>query len=121
MMKDPEAFIQEKLAKKNLSANTVRDLLMAAFLLILRKHASARARITDGDAWLEAKTDDIRKQCVHAFGAIGAPLEYPTREQLIKAMDALKTAYRFDCLSQPLQKEFEDLCRLFFSKFSDPF
>lgn len=118
MVNDPENFIQEKLSKKALSANTIRDLLMALFLLILQKKEQAVSVIQSPEDWRLSKAVEIREKASSAFASIGAPFEYPNRAQLIKTNELLKKAYALDRLPHPLQKEFEDICSTIFSKFS---
>lgn len=118
MVNNPESFIQEKLSKKALSANTIRDLLMALFLLILQKKEQSVSVIQSPEDWKIAKAGEIREKASRAFASIGAPFEYPNREQLIETNELLKKEYAMDQLSHPLQKEFEDICSTIFSKFS---
>lgn len=118
MVSDPESFIQEKLSKKALSANTIRDLLMALFLVILQKKEQTVAVIHSPEDWRISKAGEIREKASRAFASIGAPFEYPNRAQLIETNELLKKEYAMDQLPHPLQKEFEDVCLTIFSKFS---
>lgn len=55
MFQDPERFIQDKLSKKVLSANTIRDAIIAAFLIILQKKAEQDAMIPQLGDWRKTK------------------------------------------------------------------
>ncbi|MBI3802259.1 MAG: hypothetical protein HY282_00665 [Nitrospirae bacterium] len=122
MFRDPERFIQEKLSKKMLSANTVRDAMMASFILTLQKReAAAGAAMPDPVAWREAKAREMRAAAAAAFAAIGAPFEYPTLPQMEKVKEAIERTYHWDHLSADLREAHEGHCRQLFSKFEEPF
>ncbi len=120
MLKDPEGFLQEKLSKKALSANTIRDLLMALILLTLQKKEQAVSVMQDPEAWRALKTVEIRENASRAFAGIGAPFEYPSRTQLIEACTILKKEYGLDRLPPQLLMEFEAMVGNIFSKISEP-
>ncbi|MFQ5598836.1 MAG: hypothetical protein ACE5GK_12415 [Nitrospiria bacterium] len=118
MCKDLEGFLREKLSKKFLSANTIRDLIMALFLLILQKREEMTSGIPRLENWREATAMEIREKANQVFSAIDAPFEYPTRDQLIKTTGVLEKKYRFDQLPPQLRKEYEGLYQRIVSKFS---
>lgn len=122
MFRDPAGFIEEKLSKKVLSANTVRDAMMASFILTLQKKEEASGRaISDPVGWREAKAREMREVASAAFAGIGAPFEYPTLPQMQKVKAEIERRYRWDQLDSGLRAEHERLCRALFSKFEEPF
>ncbi len=120
MFNQPEQFIQEKLSKKALSANTVRDLILAAFLLALQKNELTLTEEVLSEDWLEAKAIEIREKANLVFASIEAPFEYPTRSQLEKASDLLKKAFSMEKLAPGIQSEFNQRHELILSKFCKP-
>lgn len=122
MYENPSAFINEKLSKKVLSANTIRDAMMASFILTLqKKEESAGAVIGDPGKWRQEKAGEMRKVASEAFGRIGAPFEYPTLSQMEQVKSEIERHYRWDRLPPILRDEHERICRLLFSKFEEPF
>lgn len=122
MFRDPAGFIQEKLTKKMLSANTVRDAMMASFILTLQKREEAAGiPIPDPVAWREAKAREMREVASAAFAGIGAPFEYPTLPQMEKVKVEIERHYRWDQLDADLRGEHERVCRQLFAKFEEPF
>jgi len=121
MFKQPEEFIQEKLSKKELSANTVRDLILAALLVALKKNEIMSTECPLSKNWLELKAIEIREKASRVFASIEAPFEYPTILQLEQASDRLKKAYSIEKLSSEIQFEFDQNYGLILSKFCKPF
>ncbi len=122
MFRDPAGFIQEKLSKKMLSANTVRDAMMASFILTLQKRdEGAGASIPDPVLWRQEKAREMREVASAAFAGIGAPFEYPTLPQMEQVKAEIERKYRWDQLAADLQEEHERVCRQLFSKFEEPF
>ncbi|MDC4223905.1 MAG: hypothetical protein MPW15_06660 [Candidatus Manganitrophus sp.] len=122
MFRDPAAFIQEKLSKKMLSANTVRDAMMASFILTLQKREEGGgASLSDPVSWREAKAREMREVASAAFAGIGAPFEYPTLPQMEQVKTEIERKYGWDQLDAGLKEEHERVCRLLFSKFEEPF
>jgi len=122
MFRDPAGFIQEKLSKKMLSANTIRDAMMASFILILqKKEEGAGLSISDPVSWREAKAREMREVAGAAFAGIGAPFEYPTLPQMEQVKAEIERKYRWDQLDAGLREEHERICRMLFSKFEEPF
>lgn len=118
MFQNPSGFIQEKLSKKVLSANTVRDGVMASFLIVLQKQAEAEGgAIAEPGRWREAKAGEIRKAAGEAFAAVAAPFEYPTLSQMKQAKLEIERHYRWDRIAPSLRQEHEENCRALFSKF----
>ena len=120
MFDHPERFIQEKLSKRVLSANTVRDLILAAFLVALQKSEMGSADLALSEGWLEEKSIEIREKASWVFKNIGAPFEYATRLQMEKASDILMAEYAIEKLAPEIQYEFNQCYQLILSKFSDP-
>jgi len=122
MFRDPAAFIQEKLSKKMLSANTIRDAMMASFIWTLqKKEEAAGVSMPDPIAWREAKAREMREAASAAFAGIGAPFEYPTLSQMEKVKAEIERKYHWDRLDSNLRAEHERVCRQLFSKFEEPF
>lgn len=122
MFLDPAGFIQEKLSKKMLSANTVRDAMMASFILTLQKREERMgAPIPDPVSWREATAGEMRAVAAAAFAGIGAPFEYPTLPQLEQVKAEIERKYRWDQLDAGLKEAHEQICRSLFSKFEEPF
>jgi hypothetical protein len=122
MFRDPAAFIQEKLSKKILSANTVRDVMMASFILTIQKREEARGcSIPDPVSWREEKAREMREVASAAFAGIGAPFEYPTLPQMEQVKAEIERKYRWDQLDAGLREEHNRVCRMLFSKFEEPF
>ena len=118
MFQDPERFIRDKLSKKSLSANTVRDAMMASFILILQKKEEAAGnKIADPLSWREARAGEMRKIASDAFAAIGAPFEYPTPAQMERVKVEIERRLGWSALDPALQEEHEQHCRALFSKF----
>lgn len=118
MFLDPERFIREKLSKKSLSANTVRDAMIASFIITLQKREeSAGGKIADPAAWREAKAGEMRKIASDAFAAIGAPFEYPTLSQMERVKIDIERRLGWDHLDPALKEAHERNCRALFSKF----
>lgn len=121
MFQNPAGFIQEKLSKKVLSANTVRDAMMASFLLTLQKQEEATGKpIGEPGRWREAKAGEIRKVASEVFAALAAPFEYPTLSQMAQAKAEMERHYRWDNLDPLLRGAHEETCRLLFEKFDEP-
>ncbi|WDT78772.1 MAG: hypothetical protein MPW14_16520 [Candidatus Manganitrophus sp.] len=105
MFRDPAGFIQEKLSKKILSANTVRDAMMASFILTLQKsEEGAGASIPDPASWRQEKAREMREVASGAFAGIGAPFEYPTLPQMEQVKAEIERKYRWDQLDAGLGK-----------------
>ncbi len=122
MFRDPAAFIQEKLSKKVLSANTIRDAMMASFILTLQKREEAAGiEIADPIAWRERKSREMREVAGSAFATLGAPFEYPTLAQMEKVKQAIEQKYQWETLDPALRQEHDRACRLLFAKFEEPF
>ena len=120
VFQNPAGFIEEKLSKKVLSANTVRDAMMASFLIALQKQEEAVGKpIDEPGRWREAKAGEIRKVASEAFSALAAPFEYPTLSQMERAKAAMERYYRWDRLDPRLRDEHERTCLLLFSKFDE--
>ena len=120
MFQNPAGFIEEKLSKKVLSANTVRDAVMASFLIALQKQEEAkRGAIGEPGRWREAKAGEIRKVASGVFTALAAPFEYPTLSQMKQAKSEMERHYRWDHLDPRLREEHERTCLLLFSKFDE--
>lgn len=122
MFRDPAGFIQEKLSKKILSANTVRDAMMASFILTLQKREEgAGASIPDPASWRQEKAREMREVASAAFASIGAPFEYPTLPQMELVKAEIERKYRWDQLDAGLREEHERVCRMLFARFEEPF
>lgn len=120
MFQNPGGFIAEKLSKKVLSANTVRDGVMASFLIALQKQAEAEgAPVGEPARWREAKAGEIRKVASEAFAALAAPFEYPTLSQMKEATAEMERRFGWDRLDAALRREHEETCRALFSKFDE--
>jgi hypothetical protein len=118
MFQDPERFIREKLSKKSLSANTVRDAMMASFIIVLQKKEEAAGEpISDPVSWREAKAGEMRKVASDTFAAIGAPFEYPTLPQMERVKVEIERQLGWSGLDPLLQEEHERNCSALFSKF----
>ncbi len=125
MFNDPRRFIEEKLQKKFLSINTIRDGIMAALLLSLQKTADTQA-IADNreepstyEIWCKKKSSEIRARADEAFAAIDAPSEYPSLKQLKEVTTSLKISYNVEQLPETQKTDFEKRCRVLFEKFED--
>jgi hypothetical protein len=121
MFKNPAEFIQEKLSKKVLSANTVRDAIMASFLIALQKQEESTGNpIGEPGQWREAKAGELRKVASAVFTALAAPFEYPTLSQMEQAKAEMERHYRWERLEPALRQEHEQTCRRLFEKFEEP-
>jgi hypothetical protein len=121
MFKNPAEFIQEKLSKKVLSANTIRDAMMASFLIALQKQEESTGKpISEPGRWREAKAGELRKVASAVFTALAAPFEYPTLSQMEQARVNMERHYQWDRLDPALRQEHERNCRLLFAKFEEP-
>jgi len=118
-MNDPIRFIEEKLQKKFLSINTVRDGIMAAILISLQEMAEQNEKITDLEAWNRTKASEIRKKADEAFAAIKAPSEYPSQNQLQHVTASLKDSYGLNQLPPAEKEAFEARCKALFEKLED--
>ena len=116
MLKDPEGFILEKLSKKVLSPNTVRDAVIAAFLITLQKKAEEEGRFFETNDWRRSCAEEIRDIMVKTFAEINAPSEYPSLPQLRQVKAALECAYHWDQISESLKADFEARCEALFKK-----
>ncbi len=114
---DPDRFIQEKLSKKTLSINTVRDGVMAALLITLQKKEEQESSISDLEAWRRKKAIEIRIKASAVFAEIDAPFEYPTLLQIKTATDKIKKSYDWDRMPNQMKSHFETLCQSLFAKF----
>ena len=117
MLRDPERFIQEKLCKKILSANTIRDAIIAAFLITLQKKAEQDAITLQLEDWRKSKAAEIRAIMNKAFAAIDAPSEYPSHSQLKRVKEAVEKEFAWNQLPDTLKKGFNLRCNALFSKF----
>ena len=118
MFEDPRQFIQEKLSKKFLSINTIRDGVMAAFLITLEKQAEQEGEVTD-TVFRRDTAREIRKTASAAFSEINAPFEYPSLEQLQKVTEGIKRAYAWESFQDQFKAEFEVLLESLFEKWDD--
>lgn len=116
MFHDPDRFIAEKLQKKFLSINTIRDGIMAALLISLREAAH---EISAPETWNREKASEIRATASEAFTAIAAPSEYPSLNQLQQVTASLKTFYKIEQLPEEQKTAFETRCQALFKKFED--
>jgi len=116
-LKDPEGFLREKLSKKVLSANTIRDAILAAFLIALQKKEAQEAEIPDPEDWRRVRVQEIRGIMSKAFSEIDAPSEYPTASQLKRVQEVLEQAYDWDKIPEALKKDFDLHCEALFKKF----
>jgi len=121
MFNQPEKFIQEKLSKKELSANTVRDLSLAVFLVALQKNEQMVRGQALPEDWLSLKAIEIRAKASRIFASLEAPFEYPTRLQLEECVAELKRVYRLEELPAEIQLEFDSRHGLILSKFCEGF
>ncbi|MFQ5587544.1 MAG: hypothetical protein ACE5F7_01780 [Nitrospiria bacterium] len=119
MFQNPEQFIQEKLEKKFLSINTIRDGVLAAFLIGLQKQVEQKGQASPWEAWRKNKANALRRAASDAFASIEAPFEYPTRAQLASVIDILKKTYEWDQWSTQEKEAFETTRASFFDKFED--
>jgi hypothetical protein len=120
MFQNPAGFIQEKLSKKVFSANTVRDAMMASFLIVFQKQAESTGQlINEPGRWRETKAGELRKVASAAFAALAAPFEYPTLSQMEQARAEIERHYQWDQLDPALRQEHEQTCRSLFSKFEE--
>ncbi|VAX32315.1 hypothetical protein MNBD_NITROSPIRAE01-209 [hydrothermal vent metagenome] len=119
MFNDPSRFIEEKLQKKCLSINTIRDGIMAALLLSLQKTVNEKEEPSAYEAWCKKKSSEIRARADEAFAAIDAPSEYPSLKQLKEVTASLKISYNLEQLPETQKTDFEKRCRALFEKFED--
>lgn len=119
MFTDPEHFIKEKLKKKFLSINTIRDGIMAALLLSLQEAPEKGEQAITPETWGRKKASEIRVQADKAFAKIGAPSEYPTLEQLQQVAASLEKFYKVDQQPERQKADFETRCKALFDKFED--
>ncbi|NOY85207.1 MAG: hypothetical protein GXO96_10395 [Nitrospirae bacterium] len=125
MFNDPSRFIEEKLQKKCLSINTIRDGIMAALLLSLQKTADEQKTVNEKEepsayeAWCKKKSSEIRARADEAFAAIDAPSEYPSLKQLKEVTASLKISYNLEQVPETQKTDFEKRCRALFEKFED--
>ncbi len=121
MLNQPEKFILEKLSKKELSANTVRDLILATFLVALQKNEQMLTEKALPEDWLTLKAVEIREKASRIFASVEAPFEYPTRAQLEKCFAELEKAYNMAKLPDEVRSEFDSKRALILSKFREGF
>ncbi len=119
MLQDPDQFIQEKLSKKALSINTVRDVIMAAILVALKTNAPEDDQAAQDEGWVKEKSQEIRKNTSEAFKSDRAPFEYPTISQLKSVVEKLKTIYHFGRLPHQTQDVFEIVCQTLYDKYDE--
>ncbi len=119
MFHDPLRFIEEKLQKKFLSINTIRDGVMAALLIALRETADKNGQTPPSETWEKKKAGEIREKAVEIFSALHAPFEYPTLAQLRQVTASLKKSFHFDQFSDRGKIDFEARCQAFFKKYDD--
>ncbi len=121
MFNDPGRFIEEKLQKKFLSINTIRDGIMAALLLSLQEAAQKTGKISNTETWHREKASEIRTKASEAFAAIAAPSEYPSLSQLKEVTASLKKSYEIDQGSEKNKNDFDHRCQAFFKKLEEEF
>lgn len=121
MLEDPERFLREKLSKKFLSANGVRDAMIASLLISLQAlEEMEKTPLREPCIWREEKAKEIRKKANHAFTAIEAPSEYPTPGQLWKVKEAIEQEYGWSQWPVEVQEKHILVCKQLFLKFEDP-
>lgn len=118
MFNDPRQFIQEKLSKKFLSINTIRDGVMAAFLVVFEKQAEQKGEVVD-TVFRRDRASEIRLTASAVFAELNAPFEYPSFEQLQQVTEALKKAYGWELVQDQFKTEFELLLESLFEKLND--
>jgi len=121
LLEDPEGFLLEKLSKKVLSANTVRDGILAAFLIVLQKKAETEGAIPLLGEWRAAHAEALRRIMGKAFEEMKAPFEYPSPAQLKRVKQVLQKAYDWDRVPDALRQDFELRCESLFKKFDTGF
>ena len=116
MLHDPKRFIRQKLSKKFLSPNTVRDGLIAALLIALEQRETAHGGLADPESWRRAKAGEIRGEMRARLSAVGAPFEYPSAAQLTQAAAGLAEVYRLGNPPEPLRCAFDADCNALLAK-----
>lgn len=119
MFHDPDRFIREKLQKKFLSINTIRDGIMAALLISLKEATYKKGETSTPETWNREKASEIRTKASEAFTTIAAPSEYPSLNQLQQVTASLKKSYGIDQLPEEQKTAFETRCQALFKKFED--
>ncbi len=119
MFRNPEQFLQEKLTKKYLSINTIRDGVIAALLIALQSRETRKNKLPPKEQWTNDKGREIRTRASEAFASVGAPFEYPSLPQLQSVTEALKTIYFWTDFSEKEKETFNTTCQSLYSKFDD--
>ncbi len=119
MFQDPDQFIREKLSKKFLSINTIRDGVIAALLIALQKKEERTGPIPPVAQWRKEKSSELRQIASDAFASIDAPFEYSTLSQLKTVTDILKKASDWEHFSKQEKDDFDSRCQSLFDKFDE--
>src|SRR5579863_152177 len=82
MVSDPEQFLREKLQKRYLSINTVRDGILASMILTLQRAEEIRRGSPPGETWRQECAAALRLEMTKLCEAHKIPTEYPNLEQL---------------------------------------
>lgn len=98
MVSNPEGFLREKLSKRTLSINTVRDALMASILLSFQRAEESKGSIPD-QTWRQAFAADLRQRMVAVCEAEGIPTEYPSLVQLKNLIEKMEMGLQMDRLA----------------------
>jgi hypothetical protein len=116
MVSDPERFIEEKLQKRFLSINTVRDALLASMIIALQRSEEARNGQKLDETLRISLAAELRKKMVEICEAEKIPTEYPTLDQLRRLRAKLEEAFGINRLDPPILDAHRRRCDQLFAK-----
>jgi hypothetical protein len=116
ILSDPQRFLDEKLQKRFLSINTVRDGMLASMILSLQKKEEMRRGGSLDDAWRQGFVAGLRGKMAEICEENQIPTEYPTLEQLKLLRARLEEVMEIDRLDFPLREAHQQVCDRLFEK-----
>lgn len=116
MVSDPERFIQEKLQKRFLSINTVRDAILASMIFTLQRVEELQRGEKLDEEWRNGIAAELRKKMVQVCEAEKIPTEYPSLEQLNLFREKLEELLGFGQLDPGIRESHNQNCNQLLAK-----
>jgi len=105
IVSDPERFLTEKLQKRSLSINTVRDGILASIIIAFQRAEEILRGEKLHEPWRQQFAANLRAELVRICEEAKIPTEYPTLEQLKGLRMRLEQQLGIDRLDPTLQAD----------------
>ena len=116
LVSDPEQFLAEKLQKRSLSINTVRDGILASIIVAFQRAEEALRGEKLHEPWRQQFAAVLRGEMVKICEDAKIPTEYPTLDELKNLAARLERQLQMERLDPSIQAGYRQATDQLFAK-----